>query len=89
VPHGGLILQTFEIYPLYYGDWTPAVSGQNAPAGEQPMLKQYGVNQVAPPAAHAFARSLLAITDQLILLTRTGATFSLRARCLPGMPVLL
>ena len=60
--HGGPVLSSFTIYPLYYGSWTAAditaeqdylnnlaayMSGQNAPAGEQPMLKQYGVNQVS------------------------------------------
>ena len=64
--HGGPYLQTFEIYPLYYGDWAESditarqnyvvnlaayLSGVNAPASEQPMMKQYGVNQVTVAAA--------------------------------------
>jgi Bacterial tandem repeat domain 1 len=64
--HGGPFLQTFEIYPLYYGNWSESeittqqnyvvnlaayLSGENAPAGEQPMMKQYGVNQVTVAAA--------------------------------------
>ena len=59
--HGGPVLSSFTIYPLYYGSWDSAditaeqnylnelaayMSGQNAPAGQQPMMKQYGVNQV-------------------------------------------
>ena len=64
--HGGPFLQTFEIYPLYYGNWAKSdittqqtyvvnlaayLSGENAPASEQPMMKQYGVNQVTVAAA--------------------------------------
>jgi len=64
--HGGPFLQTFEIYPLYYGNWAESdittqqtyvvnlaayLSGENAPASEQPMMKQYGVNQVTVAAA--------------------------------------
>ena len=64
--HGGPFLQTFEIYPLYYGNWGASeittqqayvvnlaayMSGEGAPAGEQPMMKQYGVNQVTVAAA--------------------------------------
>lgn len=55
---GGPVLETFQIYPLYYGDWTQAeidtqqayltsltayISGQEAPAGQQPLIRQYGV----------------------------------------------
>ena len=64
--HGGPFLQRFEIYPLYYGNWAESdittqqayvvnlaayLSGVGAPAGQQPMLKQYGVNQVTVAAA--------------------------------------
>ncbi len=64
--HGGPILQTFEIYPLYYGNWSESdltaqqtylvnlaayLSGEGAPSGEQSMMKQYGVNQVTVAAA--------------------------------------
>ena len=63
--HGGPVLSSFTIYPLYYGNWQAAditaeqsylndlasyISGVNAPAGQQPMLKQYGVNQVSVAA---------------------------------------
>jgi hypothetical protein len=67
--YGGPFLETFEIYPLYYGPWTEweltaqqnylvnlaaYMSGKNAPASEQPVMKQYGVNQVTvAPAATA------------------------------------
>jgi hypothetical protein len=59
--HGGPFLESFEIYPLYYGKWTPDeiathhkflidlaayMSGQGAPKDQQPVLRQYGVNQV-------------------------------------------
>jgi Bacterial tandem repeat domain 1 len=64
--HGGPFLQTFKIYPLYYGNWGTSeittqqtyvvnlaayMSGTGAPSGEQPMMKQYGVNQVTVAAA--------------------------------------
>jgi hypothetical protein len=57
---GGPVLETFRIYPLYYGNWTQSdinakqsflqglagyISGQNAPPFQQPMMKEYGVNQ--------------------------------------------
>jgi hypothetical protein len=63
---GGPVLDTFEIYPLYYGAWNQAdidtqqaylenlsayISGQNAPAGQQPMIRQYGVNAATVAAA--------------------------------------
>ena len=55
---GGLVLRNFTIYPLYYGKWDTGdikgkqdflkglagyLSGQNAPIGQQPMMRQYGV----------------------------------------------
>jgi hypothetical protein len=64
--HGGPVLETFTIYPLYYGGWTDSevdtwqdylenlaayMSGTNAPAFEQPMMRQYGVNHVKVAAA--------------------------------------
>jgi hypothetical protein len=64
--HGGPFLETFEIYPLYYGTWKESdidtqqayvvnlaayMSGKNAPAFEQPMMKQYGVDHVTVAAA--------------------------------------
>jgi len=67
--HGGPILRTFRIYPLYYGNWSSTdinaqqryliglagyLSSQNAPAGQQPMMWQYGVNAATvAPAARA------------------------------------
>jgi hypothetical protein len=56
--HGGPNLRTFRIYPLYYGKWSSAdikaqqnylvgltayLSGKDEPAGQQPMMWQYGV----------------------------------------------
>jgi hypothetical protein len=64
--HGGPVLETFEIYPLYYGEWKAAaidaqqmyvvnlaayMSGKNAPFFEQPMMRQYGVDHVTVAAA--------------------------------------
>jgi hypothetical protein len=64
--HGGPFLEKFEIHPLYYGQWTKSqidtqqaylvnlaayMSGTNAPAFQQPMMKQYGVEQVTVAAA--------------------------------------
>jgi hypothetical protein len=63
--HGGPVLSSFTIYPLYYGNWGDTtsqqtylkglaayISGHNAPAGQQPMTRQYGVYSVnvAEPA---------------------------------------
>src|ERR1700686_2981115 len=60
--NGGPFLETYTIYPLYYGTWTEAeidahhtylvelaayMSGENAPPEEQPVMKQYGVFQVS------------------------------------------
>jgi 3',5'-cyclic AMP phosphodiesterase CpdA len=56
--YGGPVLENFKIYPLYYGNWSQAdidaqqaylknlaayISGERAPAGEQPTIRQYGV----------------------------------------------
>ena len=56
--HGGPVMKSFEIVPLYYGPWKAAdiaqhqkylvglaqyISGANAPANSQPTLVQYGV----------------------------------------------
>ena len=64
--HGGPFLENFTIYPLYYGGWSQTdlttqqtyvvnlaayMSGVNAPGSEQPVMRQYGVNQVAVAAA--------------------------------------
>jgi hypothetical protein len=58
--HGGPVLKTFTIYPLYYGSWSAAdvtahqsyltglaayLSGQDAPANTYQMLYQYGVTK--------------------------------------------
>jgi len=71
--YGGPILETFTVYPLYFGNpsgpgaWSAAligqqqtylthlvdyISGVNAPANQQPMLRQYGVFEAKlhPPA---------------------------------------
>jgi hypothetical protein len=59
--HGGPVLASFRIYPVYYGQWSQAdmtgtqaylnglatyMSGKNAPAGQTPMMWQYGINNV-------------------------------------------
>lgn len=64
--HGGPILRTFKIYPLYYGNWSAAdisaqqnylkgltayLSGKGRPAHRQPMMWQYGVNKASVAAA--------------------------------------
>jgi hypothetical protein len=64
--HGGPVLRTFTIYPVYYGKWTGAeitaqqnyltglagyLSGNGAPAGQQPMMWQYGVNKASVASA--------------------------------------
>ena len=61
VYHGGPVLHSFEIYPIYFGNWSSAdittqqnyltglagfLSGQDAPPGMQPVMAQYGVNSV-------------------------------------------
>ena len=64
--HGGPFLQGFTIHPVYMGKWSKAdidkqqtflthlteyISGKNAPAGQQPVLKQYGVGSASVAAA--------------------------------------
>jgi hypothetical protein len=64
--HGGPFLEKFEICPLYYGQWTQSeidaqqaylvnlaayMSGKYAPTFEQPMMKQYGANDVTVASA--------------------------------------
>lgn len=59
--HGGPVLETFKIYPLYWGHWSQKdkdaqqaylrhlaayMSGDNAPQGQEPVLKQYRVKKV-------------------------------------------
>jgi len=63
---GGPVLETFTIYPLYYGAWSTAdidtqqaylrslsayISGKDAPAGQQPLIRQYGVDAATVAAA--------------------------------------
>ena len=63
---GGPVLEHFTIYPLYYGDWSQTdidtqqaylkslaayISGEKAPAGEQPVIRQYGVMSATVAAA--------------------------------------
>jgi Bacterial tandem repeat domain 1 len=86
--NGGPFLETFTIYPLYYGAWTQAeintqqqyvvnlaayMSGQNAPSGQQPMMKQYGVDQVSVAAAKTASPSakpiVLTPSDVLAIVT--------------------
>ena len=100
--HGGPFLQTFEIYPLYYGNWSTTditaqqtyvenlaayMSGANAPAGEQPMTRQYGVDQVtvaaaatASPSAKPVALTATAVLNIILTPTRKLETFPLSAR---------
>ena len=90
--HGGPVLETFEIYPLYYGAWSEGdinsqqeflvnlaayISGKDAPAGSQPMMKQYGVNQAtvatrATASPHA-APITLTRADVLNIITKNQA----------------
>lgn len=66
--HGGPVLGTFTIYPLYYGNWSNAdivaqqnylngladyISGKNSPKNQQPMMRQYGVNTASVAPASA------------------------------------
>src|SRR6202030_663344 len=60
--HGGPVLQSFTIHPLYYGAWEQQrditdlqnylrglaayMSGHNAPVGQRPTVWQYGVHSV-------------------------------------------
>jgi hypothetical protein len=61
----GPVLETFKIHPLYWGQWTKAeidaqqdyltglaayISGDGAPKGKVPMLRQYGVNSASVAA---------------------------------------
>jgi hypothetical protein len=61
VNHGGPVLDHYKIHVLYWGQWTKSereseqsylknltayISGENAPAGESPTIRQYGVNSV-------------------------------------------
>jgi Bacterial tandem repeat domain 1 len=96
--HGGPVLETFRIYPLYYGNWSAAdinaqqtflvnlagyLCGQNAPAFEQPMMKQYGVNQatVAPvaTASPTAAPAILKSSDILNIIHANQAAGNLPA----------
>ena len=81
---GGPVLETFTIYPLYYGAWSEAeidaqqiyltsltayISGQEAPAGQQPMIRQYGVNSATLVAGQTASPSATptALSDQDVL----------------------
>src|ERR1700688_4994010 len=63
--HGGPILTSFTIYPLYYGNWSRAdiaksqqflthltdyISGVNSLPYQQPVIRQYGVLEAAVAA---------------------------------------
>ena len=83
--HGGPFPEKFEIYPLYYGIWAESeidtqqaflnnlaayMSGKNAPAFQQPMMKQYGVDKVTVAAvetASPLAQSNDALTRDDLL----------------------
>src|SRR5215471_19266267 len=56
--HGGFVLESFRMFPLYYGNWSSTdlnaqqnyitglagyLSGQNSPSNQQQMMKQYGI----------------------------------------------
>lgn len=60
--HGGPVLRSFKIYPLYYGNWSSDdvtaqqnyleglaryLSGKDEPADQQPVTWQYGVNEAS------------------------------------------
>jgi hypothetical protein len=79
----GPVLETFKIYPLYWGKWTPEqikaqqeylkgltayISGVGAPKGQEPTLRQYGVNaaSVADPPARANPEGEKSLTEQEI-----------------------
>ena len=91
--HGGPFLEKFEIYPLYYGTWTDAeidaqqayvvslaayMSGKNAPASQQPMTKQYGVDHVTVAAAQTASAnpgsSVLSQSDVLDIIADNQAS---------------
>jgi hypothetical protein len=81
--HGGRILTSFTIYPLYYGNWPDTsaqqnylqalarhMSGMDAPPGQKPMIWQYGVNQVSVAAAVTSSQPAITprtVTDSDIL----------------------
>ena len=88
--HGGPVLRTFKIYPLYYGNWSSAditaqqnyltgltayLSGKGQPAGQQPMMWQYGVNEasVAPAVtADPSAKPIKLTRKQLVDIIHTN-----------------
>ncbi len=95
---GGPVLETFEIYPLYYGDWSAAdiateqtylttlaayISGQDAPAGEQPLIRQYGVNAATVAAAqtadHSATPKTLSRNEILKIISNNQASGKLPA----------
>ena len=62
VYHGGPVLETFTIAALYWGAWTKKemdtkqtylknlaayMNGDHAPAGEEPVIQQYGITKVS------------------------------------------
>jgi hypothetical protein len=90
--HGGPVLETFEIYPLYYGNWSETdlnaqqeylvnlaayISGKDAPASSQPMIRQYGVNQATVAAAATASPDATPVTlaqaDVLNIITKNQA----------------
>jgi len=98
--HGGPFLQTFTIHPLYFGKWSKAdidtqqafltnltgyISGENAPAGEQPVLKQYGVNSASVAAPVMASTELEPSKYVSSCLARTIGTYK-HAPPLPAVP---
>jgi hypothetical protein len=64
--HGGPVLEDYTIHPLYFGNWTQDqidtqqaflqnlaayISGESAPAGQQPTVWQYGPRSATVAAA--------------------------------------
>ncbi len=95
---GGPVLERFQIYPLYYGDWTTTeidaqqayltslteyISGQNAPAGQQPTIRQYGVMSAtvaAPQTANPSAKPItLTRADVVKIISNNQASGKLPA----------
>ncbi len=91
VYNGGPVLASFKIYSLYWGQWTPAqiqaqqeylksltayISGDDAPKGEVPMLRQYGVNKASvddsSPTANPTAAKALT-KEEIVTIIKNNA----------------
>ena len=94
--HGGPVLENFRIVPLYFGNWSAAeqtaqqnyligltayLSGGGAPAGQQPMMRQYGVASArvdfARTASPTAAPTVLSGTDVVNIIHTNQATGNL------------